>query len=83
MAELKRKMGPSGGWHKNFMIGTLIYMAPELLRKQVRLLAIKTRQKWIIDPSSVQPYGFAADIYSLAITINELAERSVTILDMA
>jgi len=29
-----KKAGPTGGWHKGFMVGTLVYMAPELLRKE-------------------------------------------------
>ena len=32
--EEERRRGPSGGWHKDYMVGTLVYMAPELLRKR-------------------------------------------------
>lgn len=38
-------------------VGTLEYMAPEVLLKQ--------------------PYGLSADIYALAVTMNELATRGM------
>ncbi len=44
---------PSGGFHKALQVGTLDYMAPELLLKR---------------PSSP-----AADVFALAVTVNELA----------
>lgn len=53
---------PSGGFHKAFMVGTLPYMAPELLRHQ--------------------PYTPAADIYSLGVTLNELATGCIPYSDV-
>lgn len=52
---------PTGGFHKRIMVGTLIYMAPEVLKKQTQ-----TKK---------------SDIYSFAITINELVTGVVPYTD--
>eukprot|EP01018_Ginkgo_biloba_P025617 Gb_39855 [translate_table: standard] len=52
---------PTGGFHKKNMVGTLIYMAPEILKKE-----IQTEK---------------SDIYSFAITINELVTGVVPYTD--
>ena len=57
-----RRRGPSGGRHKDYMVGTLVYMAPELLRRTM--------------------WGTASDIYSLAITINEVMTGCVPFSDV-
>jgi serine/threonine protein kinase len=58
----RRRKGPSGGRQKDFMVGTLVYMAPELLRRQ--------------------PWSAASDMYSLAITLNELLTGCVPFSDV-
>ncbi|GLJ11956.1 hypothetical protein SUGI_0180940 [Cryptomeria japonica] len=52
---------PTGGFHKRTMVGTLIYMAPEVLKKEIH-----TKK---------------SDIYSFAITINELVTGVVPYTD--
>ena len=54
--------GPSGGFHKAFIAGTLVYMAPELMMNK--------------------PYTTAADIYSLGVTMNELATGCIPYSDV-
>ncbi|KAJ1478649.1 kinase-like domain-containing protein, partial [Baffinella frigidus] len=56
-----KKRGPSGGNFKNFLVGTLLYMAPEVLLKQGSMRA--------------------SDIYSLAISLCELASGVVPYSD--
>ena len=58
----RRRKGPSGGRQRDFMVGTLVYMAPELLRRQ--------------------PWSAASDMYSLAITLNELLTGCVPFSDV-
>ena len=55
---------PTGGFFKQFVVGTLPYMAPELLRS-VRGAA----------------YSRACDVYSLAITFNEVLTQTVPYSD--
>jgi len=52
-----RRKGPSGGRHKDYMVGTLVYMAPELMCRQASTPA--------------------SDLYSLAITVNEMVTGCV------
>lgn len=54
--------GPSGGFHKAFIAGTLVYMAPELMMNR--------------------PYTPAADVYSLGVTMNELATGCIPYSDV-
>ncbi|XP_072994595.1 protein kinase and PP2C-like domain-containing protein [Typha latifolia] len=53
---------PTGGFHKKNMVGTLIYMAPEILRKDVQ--------------------SEKSDVYSFAISINELLTGVVPYTDL-
>ncbi|GAB2210064.1 hypothetical protein Drorol1_Dr00015317 [Drosera rotundifolia] len=53
---------PTGGFHKKNMVGTLIYMAPEILKKDV--------------------HTEKSDVYSFAITINELLTGVVPYTDL-
>lgn len=53
---------PTGGFHKKNMVGTLIYMAPEVLKKEI--------------------HTEKSDIYSFAITINELVTGVVPYTDL-
>ncbi|CAN6451708.1 unnamed protein product [Victoria cruziana] len=53
---------PTGGFHKKNMVGTLIYMAPEILRKDV--------------------HTEMSDVYSFAITANELLTGVVPYTDL-
>ncbi|OAY69556.1 Protein kinase and PP2C-like domain-containing protein [Ananas comosus] len=53
---------PTGGFHKRNMVGTLIYMAPEILRKDI--------------------HTEKSDIYSFAISINELLTGVVPYTDL-
>ncbi|KAF3791541.1 kinase and PP2C-like domain-containing protein [Nymphaea thermarum] len=53
---------PTGGFHKKNMVGTLIYMAPEILRKDV--------------------HTEKSDVYSFAITANELLTGVVPYTDL-
>ncbi|KAK1276824.1 Protein kinase and PP2C-like domain-containing protein [Acorus gramineus] len=53
---------PTGGFHKKNMVGTLIYMAPEILRKDV--------------------HTEKSDVYSFAISINELLTGVVPYTDL-
>ncbi|KAL4860264.1 Protein kinase and PP2C-like domain-containing protein [Chlorella vulgaris] len=52
---------PTGGFHKQRMVGTLEYMAPEVLLKE--------------------PHSPAADVFALAVTINELATGAIPYSD--
>ncbi|XP_078428510.1 protein kinase family protein / protein phosphatase 2C (PP2C) family protein [Wolffia australiana] len=62
-AENWRSSGkPTGGFHKKNMVGTLIYMAPEILKKDV--------------------HTEKSDVYSYAITINELLTGVVPFTDL-
>ena len=54
--------GPSGGFHKAFIAGTLVYMAPELMMNR--------------------PYTPPADVYSLGVTMNELATGCIPYSDV-
>lgn len=53
---------PTGGFHKKNMVGTIIYMAPEILKKE-----IQTEK---------------SDVYSFAITVNELLTGVVPYTDL-
>ncbi|CAD6238358.1 unnamed protein product [Miscanthus lutarioriparius] len=53
---------PTGGFHKKNMVGTLIYMAPEILRKDI--------------------HTEKSDVYSFAISINELLTGVVPYTDL-
>ncbi|XP_062201220.1 protein kinase and PP2C-like domain-containing protein isoform X2 [Phragmites australis] len=53
---------PTGGFHKKNMVGTLIYMAPEILRKDI--------------------HTEKSDVYSFAISINELLSGVVPYTDL-
>ncbi|XP_074306799.1 protein kinase and PP2C-like domain-containing protein [Silene latifolia] len=53
---------PTGGFHKKNMVGTLIYMAPEVLRKEI--------------------HTEKSDVYSFAITVNELLTGVVPYTDL-
>uniref|UniRef100_A0A0D9V1T1 Protein kinase and PP2C-like domain-containing protein n=1 Tax=Leersia perrieri TaxID=77586 RepID=A0A0D9V1T1_9ORYZ len=53
---------PTGGFHKKHMVGTLIYMAPEILRKDI--------------------HTEKSDVYSFAISINELLTGVVPYTDL-
>lgn len=53
---------PTGGFHKKNMVGTLIYMAPEILRKNM--------------------HTEKSDVYSFAISINELLTGVVPYTDL-
>ncbi|GAB2267098.1 hypothetical protein Dimus_002082 [Dionaea muscipula] len=53
---------PTGGFHKKNMVGTLIYMAPEILKKEI--------------------HTEKSDVYSFAITINELLTGAVPYTDL-
>ncbi|RLN21990.1 protein kinase and PP2C-like domain-containing protein [Panicum miliaceum] len=53
---------PTGGFHKKNMVGTLIYMAPEILRKDI--------------------HTERSDVYSFAISINELLTGVVPYTDL-
>eukprot|EP00899_Mesostigma_viride_P022588 jgi/Mesvir1/3513/Mv11990-RA.1 len=57
----KAKGKPTGGFHKEHMVGTLQYMAPEVLFRQVATAK--------------------SDIYSLAITLNEMCTGTVPFSD--
>lgn len=57
-----RRKGPSGGRHKDYMVGTLVYMAPELLERR--------------------PWSAGSDVYSLAITMNEMVTGCVPFSDV-
>lgn len=57
-----RRKGPSGGRHKDYMVGTLVYMAPELLQRR--------------------PWSADSDVYSLAITLNEVVTGCVPFSDV-
>ncbi|GMH08102.1 hypothetical protein Nepgr_009942 [Nepenthes gracilis] len=53
---------PTGGFHKKNMVGTLIYMAPEILKKEI--------------------HSEKSDVYSFAVTINELLTGVVPYTDL-
>ncbi|XP_077227267.1 protein kinase family protein / protein phosphatase 2C (PP2C) family protein [Tasmannia lanceolata] len=53
---------PTGGFHKKNMVGTIIYMAPEILRKDI--------------------HTEKSDVYSFAVTINELLTGVVPYTDL-
>ena len=63
-ADIVMQSRPTGGFFKQFVVGTLPYMAPELLRS-VRGAA----------------YARACDVYSLAITVNEVLTQTVPYSD--
>ncbi|KAI3439126.1 hypothetical protein D9Q98_001534 [Chlorella vulgaris] len=52
---------PTGGFHKQRMVGTLEYMAPEVLLKE--------------------PHSPAADVFALAVTLNEMATGAIPYSD--
>jgi serine/threonine protein kinase len=56
------RKGPSGGRQGWYMVGTLVYMAPELLERR--------------------PWSTGSDIYSLAITMNEIVTGCVPFSDV-
>ena len=56
-----RRNKPSGGFHKEHMVGTMEYLSPEVLVKR--------------------PHSIYSDVYALAVTINEIASRSIPYSD--
>lgn len=63
-ADIMMQARPTGGFFKQFVVGTLPYMAPELLR------SVRGAE-----------YKRACDVYSLAITINEVLTQTVPYSD--